>query len=167
MIMRTLAALALIGLLWALDVIDLSSLPWDSQEFRAGGATVLVYLAWSAWESRYRRGSVGSAYAVFYAVLLVTALDSFLLELTTWSEPSALRWAGLFVFAAGCGFRIQAYRSSSSGMLRTGRLLQLAGLPVALGSIAGLALAVLAGIPGSIHEELDPPETVEEESGAL
>ncbi|OPL20033.1 MAG: hypothetical protein AVO35_00820 [Candidatus Aegiribacteria sp. MLS_C] len=166
MLFRTLAILVLIGLLWALGIIDPGGLPWDSQEFRVSGATVLIYLVWSAVETVYRRGRTGLPYAVFYSVLLVTALDSFLLELTTWSSPWSLRWAGLLIFAAGSGLRIRAFRLGSAGLLRAGRYLQLAGLPSALGSVAGLVLAAVAGIPGSVHEEPGQQEDAELDEGA-
>jgi hypothetical protein len=52
--------------------------------------------------------------------------------------------------------------SGSVTLLRNGRYLQLIGLPCALGSIAGLALALAAGIPGSIHEELPMMEDEED-----
>lgn len=166
MLLRTLAALVLLGLLWVLGVIDPGGLPWESQEFRVSGATVVVYLAWSALETVFRRGRAGLPYAVFYSVLLVTALDSFLLEITTWSSPWSLRWIGLLLFAAGCVLRIRAFRLGSAGLLRTGRYLQLAGLPTALGSIAGLVLAAVAGIPGSIHEEPGQTEEADPEDSA-
>lgn len=162
MIFRSILVLVLIGLLWALGAVDLRALPWNSIEFQVSGATVLAYLIWSAWESRYRVRSASLPYAVFYSVLLVSAVDGFLLELTTWGSPWILRWAGLFIFAAGSAFRISAFRLRSVAGLRLGRYLQLAGLPVALGSLAGLVLALVAGLPGSIHEELDLPGPEEE-----
>ncbi|MFO8183138.1 MAG: hypothetical protein R6U39_03100 [Candidatus Aegiribacteria sp.] len=164
MILRFILVLVLVGVLWALGAVDLEALPWDSIEFQVSGATVLVYLIWSAWESRYRGGSASLPYAVFYSVLLVSAVDGFLLELTSWSSPWILRWAGLLFFAAGSAFRIAAFRLESVSWLRFGRYLQLAGLPVALGSLAGLALALVAGVPGSIHEDLDFPRPDEEET---
>lgn len=164
MILRFFLVLVLVGLLWVLGAVDLEALPWNSIEFQVSGATVLVYLIWSAWESRYRGGSASLPYAVFYSVLLVSAVDGFLLELTTWNSPWILRWTGLFIFTAGSGFRISAFRKESVSGLRLGRYLQLAGLPVALGSLAGLVLALVAGIPGSIHEDLDLPRPGEEET---
>lgn len=163
MIFRSVAILVLLGLLWAFGLVDLGGLPWHSPDFRVGGATVLVYLAWSAWESRYRKGPDNLPYLVFYGVLLVSALDGFLLELTTWSSPWILRWAGLAMFTAGCILRGAAYSRESVRILRYGRVLQLAGLPVALGSIAGTVVALAAGIPGSIHEELGPATDEEEQ----
>ncbi len=154
MLARIILVLALIGVLWILGVVDLSSLPWHNGEFQISGATVLVYLLWSAMESRYRGGSSSLPYTVFYSILLVSALDGFLLELTTWSSPIFLRWAGLLLFAAGSTLRIRAFKSDSVSLLRNGRYLQLIGLPSSLGSIAGLVLALAAGIPGSVHEEL-------------
>ena len=123
---------------------------------------MLLYLFWSAAESKYRGGSTSLPYTVFYAVLLVSAVDSFLLELTTYGPPWILRWAGLVLFASGSLMRLAAYRKRSVKHLRLGRYLQLAGLPAALGSIVGTVVAVAAGIPGSIHEELNQ---VDEENG--
>lgn len=162
MVLRSIAILALIGVLWLLGIIDLETLPWHSKEFQICGIAVLLYLFWSAAESKYRGGSQSLPYTVFYAVLLVSAVDSFLLELTTYDSPWILRWAGLILFAAGSFIRLAAYRSRSVNNLRLGRYLQLAGLPVALGSIIGTVVALAAGIPGSIHEELDSQD---EESG--
>jgi hypothetical protein len=162
MVLRSIAILVLIGMLWLLGVIDLETLPWHSNEFQICGVTVLLYLFWSASESKYRGDSESLPYIVFYAVLLVSAVDSFLLELTTYDSLWILRWAGVVLFAAGSLIRVAAYRSRSVNNLRLGRYLQLAGLPVALGSITGTVVALAAGIPGSIHEELDRPD---EESG--
>jgi len=158
MVFRSIAVLALIGVLWVLGIIDPSALPLHSRDFQICGATVLLYLFWSAAESKYRGGSASLPYTVFYAVLLVSAVDSFLLELTTYGSPWVLRWAGLVLFACGSVMRLTAYRTRSVRRLRLGRYLQLAGLPVALGSIAGTVIALAAGIPGSINEELDRPD---------
>jgi hypothetical protein len=162
MIQRVLVVFALLGLLWLIGAIDLGSLPWHSSDFRISGATVIVYLVWSALESRYRGGISSLPYAVFYSVLLISALDGFLLEITTWQSPVILRWTGLVFFTVGSVLRLGAYREGSTDRLRLGRYFQLAGLPTALGSIAGLAVAVFAGIPGSMHEDM-PEEDVEEE----
>lgn len=158
MYLRSLTVLVLIGVLWLLGIIDLQALPWHSVEFQICGITVLFYLFWSATESRYRGGSSSLPYTVFYAVLLVSVVDSFLLELTAYGPPWILRWAGLVMFIAGSLTRLAAYRNGSVSHLRLGRYLQLAGLPVALGSIAGTVVAVAAGIPGSMHEELTLPD---------
>ncbi len=155
MALRSLTVLALIGVLWLLGIIDPEALPLHSSEFQICGATVLLYLFWSASESKYRGGSASLPYTVFYAVLLVSAIDGFLLELTTYGPPWILRWTGLVLFASGSVMRLAAYRNRSVKHLRLGRFLQLAGLPVALGSIAGTVVAITAGIPGSINEELD------------
>lgn len=158
MVFRSIAILALIGLLWLLGIIDPGALPLHSREFQLCGVTVLLYLFWSAAESKYRGGSASLPYTVFYAVLLVSAVDSFLLGLTTYGPPWVLRWAGVVLFASGSTMRLAAYRAGSVRYLRLGRYLQLAGLPVALGSIAGTVVALAAGIPGSINEELDGPD---------
>jgi hypothetical protein len=161
MVFRSIAVLALIGVLWLLGIIDPGALPLHSREFQLCGVTVLLYLFWSAAESKYRGGSASLPYTVFYAVLLVSAIDSFLLELTTYGPPWILRWAGVVLFACGSTMRLAAYRAGSVRYLRFGRFLQLAGLPVALGSIAGTVVALAAGIPGSINEELDKPDDEE------
>jgi len=158
MVFKSIAVLALIGVLWLLGIIDPSTLPMHSREFQLCGATVLLYLFWSAAESKYRGGSSSLPYTVFYAVLLVSAVDSFLLGLTTYGPPWVLRWAGLVLFASGSIMRLAAYRKRSVQHLRLGRYLQLAGLPVALGSIAGTVIAMAAGIPGSIKEDINQPD---------
>lgn len=104
-------------------------------------------------------------FAAFYAVLLVSAVDSFLLRLTSYDGPLVLRWAGVLVFAAGSAMRLLALVRTDVRLLRAGRLLQLAGLPVALGSMAGSAVAILIGIPGSLREE--PPARRAPEVDAL
>lgn len=161
MVFRSIALLALIGVLWLLGIIDPGALPLHSREFHLCGVIVLIYLFWSAAESKYRGGSASLPYTVFYAVLLVSAIDSFLLELTTYGPPWILRWAGVVLFASGSTMRLAAYRARSVRYLRLGRFLQLAGLPVALGSIAGTVVALAAGVPGSINEELDKPDDEE------
>ena len=161
MVFRSIAVLALIGVLWILGIIDPSALPLHSRDFQICGATVLLYLFWSAAESKYRGGSASLPYIVFYAVLLVSAVDSFLLDLTTYGPPWFLRWAGVVLFTSGSILRLAAYRTRSLKHLRLGRYLQLAGLPVALGSVAGTVVAIAAGIPGSINEELDKSDDEE------
>ncbi|MCD4701456.1 MAG: hypothetical protein K8S24_06320 [Candidatus Aegiribacteria sp.] len=161
MAIRSLAVLALIGVLWLLGIIDPGALPLHSREFQLSGVTVMLYLFWSAAESKYRGGSSSLPYTVFYAVLLVSAVDSFLLGLTVYGPPWVLRWAGVVLFASGSIVRLAAYRIRSVRHLRWGRYLQLAGLPVALGSIAGTVVAIAAGIPGSINEEINKPDDEE------
>lgn len=167
MVVRLGIVFVVLGALWILGAINLDNLPWDSQEFRVSSAAVVCYLFWSASESRSKTGggSYSTPYAVFYIVLLVSAVDSFLLRLTAYGPPWPLRWAGLVLFAAGSVVRLVAFRNRSSGLLRTGRLLQLAGLPVALGSIAGSATALLAGVPSALQETLEPVEEVESSDG--
>ena len=158
MVLRSVAVLVLIGVLWLLGIIDPGALPVHSREFQLCGTTVLLYLFWSTAESKYRGGSSSLPYTVFYAVLLVSAVDSFLLGLTTYGPPWVLRWTGVVLFTSGSIMRLAAYRIRSARYLRLGRYLQLAGLPVALGSIAGTVVAIAAGIPGSIKEELNQPD---------
>jgi hypothetical protein len=153
---RIWAVAALLAVLWALGAVHLEDLPWESNDFRVSGATVVVYLLWSSAEMRRRGGGQAPAlpFAVFYAVLLVSSVDSFLLRLTAYDGPLVLRSAGVLAFAVGCAMRLRAIGRTDVRLLRIGRLLQLAGLPVALGSISGSAVAFLLGIPGSLREEL-------------
>jgi hypothetical protein len=154
----------ILAVLWVLGAIHPEDLPWDSNEFRVSGAAVAIYLAWSGAELRRRGGGQAPAlpFTVFYAVLLVSAVDSFLLRLTAFGGPWVLRWAGVLAFAAGSAMRLWSIGRGDVRLLRTGRLLQLAGLPVALGSIAGSAVGILVGLPGSLREEL-PVRTAPEE----
>lgn len=162
MIIRFILIIAAIALLSILGVIHIEDLPWHSGEFQVCGITVLIYLFWSATESKFRGGQSGLPYTVFYAVLLVSAVDSFLLRLTAYSSPWILRWAGAALFMAGSIIRIAAFKSNSVRLLRMGRYCQLAGLPVAFGSIIGTVVALSAGIPGSLHEELNLDLPMEE-----
>ena len=155
MIIRFVLIIAVIAVLSVLGVIHLEDLPWHSMEFQICGITVLVYLFWSATESKFRGGQGGLPYTVFYAVLLVSVVDSFLLRLTAYSSPWILRWAGAVLFISGSVIRITAFKRNSVRLLRLGRYCQLAGLPVAFGSVIGTVVALSAGIPGSLHEELN------------
>lgn len=128
---------------------------------------MLLYVLWSSTEMRMRGGGASPAlpFAAFYTVLLVSAVDGFLLRLTTWGGPMPLRWAGVLLFAAGSAARLAAMRRRSGSLLRTGRILQLAGLPVALGSLSGSAAALLIGLPGALREELPSRESPVEAVG--
>lgn len=162
MIIRFVLIIAVIAVLSVLGVIHLEDLPWHSMEFQICGITVLVYLFWSATESKFRGGQGGLPYTVFYAVLLVSVVDSFLLRLTAYSSPWILRWAGAVLFISGSVIRITAFKRNSVRLLRLGRYCQLAGLPVAFGSVIGTVVALSAGIPGSLHEELNLDSPLEE-----
>lgn len=162
MIIRFVLIIAVIAVLSVLGVIHPEDLPWQSREFQVCGITVLIYLFWSAAESKFRGGQGGLPYTVFYAVLLVSVVDSFLLQLTAYGSPWILRWAGAALFAAGSVIRLTAFRLNSVRALRLGRFCQLAGLPVAFGSIIGTVVALSAGIPGSIHEEINLDTEMEE-----
>ncbi len=162
MIIKSVLIIAVIAVLSVLGVIHLEDLPWQSREFQVCGITVLIYLFWSAAESKFRGGRGGLPYTVFYAVLLVSAVDSFLLQLTAYGSPWILRWTGAALFAAGSTIRLAAFRYNSVRALRLGRFCQLAGLPVAFGSIIGTVVALSAGIPGSLHEEINIDTEMEE-----
>lgn len=162
MVIRFVFVIALIAALWIFGIIHLEDLPWHSGEFQVCGVTVVLYLFWSAAESKLRAGDGGFPYIVFYVVLLVSAIDSFLLQLTSYGPPWILRWTGVVLFTAGSVCRLGAFRRNSDKILRLGRFLQLAGLPVALGSIAGTVVAFAFGIPGSLHEELNQETEIEE-----
>ena len=162
MIIRLVLIIAVVAVLSVLGVINLEDLPWQSREFQVCGITVLIYLFWSAAESKFRGGQGGLPYTVFYAVLLVSVVDSFLLQLTVYGSPWILRWAGAVLFTAGSVIRLAAFRHNSVRTLRLGRFCQLVGLPVAFGSIIGIVVALSAGIPGSIHEEINLEPEMEE-----
>ncbi len=131
-----LAALRLAGLI----TFDL---PWGDTGFQVTGATTLLYLAWSLAgprEAPPAGGAGGTAGMARYAVLLVSAVDGLLLDLTPIPGPGWIRWAGPASFAAGAALGM-ARREGSS---RAAEALRLCGLATGFGSIAGVVTAVIA-----------------------
>lgn len=136
-----LAALRLAGLI----TFDL---PWADTGFQVTGITTLLYLAWSLAGPRGASpagGTGGPAVMARYAVLLVSAVDGLLLELTPIPGPGWIRWAGPVSFATGAALGM----ARRKGFSRTSEALRLCGLAVGFGSIAGLAVAVIALAAGA------------------
>jgi hypothetical protein len=144
---RYLVPVAVVALLALTGMVDLSILPWRSGDFQASLATVFVYLLWSASGDRE-----GSDRTGIYTVLLVSAVDSFLLRLAVFQGLLFLRWAGVVILIAGCALRTIARRSS--GLLRAARVMQLAGLPLGFGTLAGLAVALFPGLVFALKEDV-------------
>lgn len=147
---RILLPLAVIAGLAFFGIIDLSLLPLEDPDFQATLATIGIYMIWSVLESGRE---TNSSRITLYAVLLVSALDTFLLELTNFSGLMYLRWAGVFLLAAGCIARLLAIRSKNRILLRYGRIGQEFGVALGLGSIAGVVISIFPGIPSSLKEE--------------
>jgi hypothetical protein len=141
-------ALALAGL------VDLGDLPWGSHDFRASGAVVLLYLFWSLSEKRSGQEGLDPSRLVLYIVLLVSTVDSFLLRITVWNGLYVLRYAGAALLALGSVLRLAALSKGRRRMLRAGRILQLIGLPIGLGSIAGTAVGAITGAMAASKETL-------------
>jgi len=155
---RIFLAIIVVLVLSHLGLIDMGGLPWDSVEFRVSAATVMVYLLWSFLESKRGKDAIDAAYIAFLIVLLVSAADGFLLEVTVFGGYFWIRWLGLFLFAFGGMIRLLGFRRRSAALLRRGRYLQLPGLPVALGSLAGLATALIVAASGMVRKEMIPWE---------
>jgi hypothetical protein len=130
-----LAALGATGLL----TFDL---PWSDPGFQVSGATVLIYLSWSLAGARCACSGRSPARLALYAVLLVSAVDSFLLRLSSVEGLVPLRWVGAAILAAGCVLSLLNRRSAA----RFGSSLQCIGLALGLGSIAGTACAAFASV---------------------
>ena len=142
-----------VALLWATGMLELN-LPWNDSVFQVTGISVLIYLLWSLAEGSRRRPGLNAPQLAMYVVLLVSAADSFVLSLTLFTSPMALRWAGAALLAAGSGLRLAAaYSSTSPAMLRAGRALQVIGLPLGLGSLAGLAVGVVPAMVVSVRAD--------------
>lgn len=146
-----LAALRLAGLV----TFDL---PWSDTGFQVTGATTLLYLAWALAGPRGSSpagGSTGAAGMARYAVLLVSAVDGLLLDLTPIPGPLWIRWAGPASFAAGAALGI----ARRDGSPKAAEALRLCGLAVGFGSIAGLAVAIIAAAAGARSPDGDaaPP----------
>ncbi len=154
MIVRIGVVILVLGVLWVLGAIDPGQLPWQNQDFQITGITLLAFIVWSGFESRMRDNLYSNlASVVFTVVLVISAVDSFLLELTVIREPFLIRWIGLGIFVLGAVLRIYSMQKDTLLHHRIGRILLLIGLPTALGSMFGLALASVAGIPAALREE--------------
>jgi hypothetical protein len=146
-VFRYILPIAVLAVLAVTGLIDISSLPLHNPDFQVSLAVVLVYLFWSASGG----GEHGADRTALYAVLLVSAVDSFLLRATVFSGLFPLRWAGVGLLVAGSVARL-AHRGSVR-RFRTGRVLQLFGLSLGLASIAGLVVAV-PGLVMASREDL-------------
>jgi hypothetical protein len=145
---RYLIPLAVLAVLALTGVVDVSLLPWKNAEFQTSLGVVLVYLFWSAAGS----GGDGADRMAMYAVLLVSTIDSFLLRMTVFSGLLPLRWAGVVLLAAGSAMLV--LHRGRIGVYRTGRIMQLFGIPLGLGTLAGIAVAVFPGLVFALKEDL-------------
>lgn len=150
-ITRILLPLAVIAGLAFFGIIDLSLLPMDDPDFQATLATIGIYMLWSVLESGRE---TNSSRITLYAVLLVSALDTFLLELTNFSGLMYLRWIGVALLTFGCTARLLALRSGKAMFLRYGRIGQELGIALGLGSIIGTVIAIFPGIQSSLKEDV-------------
>ena len=162
MLLRIVLLAAVVAVLAVAGVIDLSGLPWDNPDFRASGSIVLLYMLWSVAETGRRSDPLSLPRLGLYTVLLVSAVDSLLLRLTIFQGFFTIRYAGSLVFAAGSILRLIAFRKRSVNLLRIGRMLQLTGLPVGFGSVAGLVIGILPGSISALKEELPETESPDE-----
>ncbi len=143
---RILVLAGVVALLWATGLLELN-LPWADPVFQVSGACVAVYLLWSLTEGGRKRPGTTRSQLAMYVVLLVSALDSFVLDITVFVQPLPLRWVGAVLLLAGCALRLAAvYGSTSKLLLRAGRAMQLVGLPLGLGSVSGLAVGAVPGM---------------------
>ena len=147
-VLRLLLPVVVIAALAFSGIIDLSLLPWENPDFQATLATVGIYMIWSVLESGTE---TDSSRITLYAVLLVSALDTFLLRLTAFSGLMYLRWAGVLLLTSGCIARLTALRGKNITFLRYGRIGQELGIALGLGSIAGTVIALFPGIPSSLR----------------
>jgi len=144
---RILVLAVVVALLWATGLLELN-LPWEDPVFQVSGVCVAVYLLWSLAEGARKRPGMNLSQLAMYVVLLVSALDSFVLDVTVFLSPLVLRWAGAVLLLAGCCLRLAAvYLSAPQALLRAGRAMQLVGLPLGLGSLSGL---VVGAVPGMV-----------------
>ena len=144
---RYLVPLAVLALLVATGIIDISVLPWESADFQASLAVVLLYLFWSA----AGQSGDGADRTAMYAVLLASTIDSFLLRFTVFGGLFPLRWAGVALLAAGSLMRV--LHKGRIGVFRAGRVMQLFGIPLGLGTIAGIVVAVFPGLVFALKED--------------
>ncbi len=154
MIVRIGIVIVVLAVLWVLGAINPAELPWQNRNFQIIGLTLLAFIIWSGIESRSRISPYSSLPEVVFTVaLVISAVDSFVLELTVIQESYFFRWAGLGLFVLGIVSRVYASRKGILTYHRVGRIFLLIGLPVAFGSLLGLVLAVVAGIPIALREE--------------
>lgn len=153
----------MVALLWATGLLELN-LPWDDPVFRVSGASVVVYLLWSLAEGARKRPGMNLPQLAMYVVLLVSALDSFVLDVTVFLSPLVLRWAGAVLLLAGCSVRLAAiYLAAPQALLKAGRAMQLVGLPLGLGSLSGLVVGAVPGMVVALRtDESDSFGPVEE-----
>lgn len=149
-IVRIVVPLLVIAVLAVLGIIDLSILPVHDPDFQVTLVTVAIYMVWSVFEDKT---AANSSRITLYAILLVSALDSFLLNLTAFTNPIFFRWSGVLFLTIGCAARLIALRSKKLQLLRYGRVLQGFGIALGLGSIAGIVVAVFPGIPSALKED--------------
>jgi hypothetical protein len=150
---RILVLAGVVALLWATGLLELN-LPWSDPLFVVSGVTVAAYLLWSLAEGARRRPGTDPSQLAMYVVLLVSAVDAFLLEITLFESPLAIRWAGAVLFAAGAGARLAAvYGGPKPALLRWGRVLQLVGLPLGVGSLAGAAVGAVPGTVAALRTD--------------
>ncbi len=149
--LRILLPLAVIAGLAYFRLIDLSLFEMDDPNFQATLATVGIYMVWSVLEGSR---DTDSSRITLYAVLLVSALDAFLLGITNFSGLMFLRWAGVMLLTFGCVARLMAVRRGNLLFLRYGRICQGFGIALGLGSIAGVVVAIFPGIPSSLKEDI-------------
>lgn len=145
---RYLIPVAVVAVLILTGLVDVSSLPWRSGDFQVSLAVVVVYLFWSA-------GGVdgeGADRTAIYAVLLVSAVDAFLLRLTSFQGLLILRWAGVALLSAGSVLRVR--HRGSLRAFRAGRVMQLFGIPTGLGTVAGIAVAAFPGLVFALKEDI-------------
>ena len=88
----------------------------------------------------------------YNGVALRGAADAFLLRMTAFSGFMAVRWAGVAILAAGCALRIASFKGEGTALSRPGRALQMVGLALGLGSLAGTAVALFPGIPSAYRD---------------
>lgn len=131
--------MAVVSAVGALGFLDL---PWGDQSFQVSGLSVVLYFSWSLFGRRPGEKEMDLPNALSYMVLLISALDSFLVGMTTFEGPWLLRWAGLGILSVGIMWCME-----NQGRLPhyAGRALLLLGFPLGLGSISGTVAGALAG----------------------
>lgn len=153
---RVLILAGVVALLWATGLLELD-LPWGDPVFQVSGVCVAVYLLWSLAEGARKRPGTDASQLAMYVVLLVSAVDSFVLDITVFTSPLVLRWAGALLLLAGCTARLAAVYGPAPGRsLKAGRALQVTGLPLGLGSLAGLVVGALPAMVVALRTDETP-----------